>query len=388
VRWGSRVELESLALELIGQIYDAVAAPEQWLGFLKSLQAAVGGGAAIALVLELARPGHDGYGATVGHDPAYVASFGEYYWRLEPWLPRLSSADVGDVGHGELLLAHADVLRTEYYNDWLAPQKLSGRIAAAVLRREEGRATATLSILEAAGGRRLEDRDVALLDLLAPHLQRAVRLFRLVGQVNAERRGLRQALDRLPVAVLLLDRRGGVVRTNRRGDELLAGGDGLGAGRDGLLRAASPSVTAGLRKLVGQAVEAAEGRGLTGGGSLPLPRPSGRRPLHGLVTPLRAATLRDAPSETVAALFVTDPERPVELPVDGLRRLYGLTPAEAALAVRLADGASLDQVAEELSLTRNSARVYLKQVFAKTDTHRQGELVALLLKGLLPHDGS
>jgi DNA-binding CsgD family transcriptional regulator len=43
-------------------------------------------------------------------------------------------------------------------------------------------------------------------------------------------------------------------------------------------------------------------------------------------------------------------------------------------------GAPPDIAACELKISRNTARYQLKSVFAKTDTHRQSELVALLFQ--------
>jgi DNA-binding CsgD family transcriptional regulator len=61
-----------------------------------------------------------------------------------------------------------------------------------------------------------------------------------------------------------------------------------------------------------------------------------------------------------------------------LMSLFGLTTAEARLASLLAGGAALDEIAGQLGIARETARNQLKAVFAKTETHRQGELVALL----------
>jgi DNA-binding CsgD family transcriptional regulator len=63
-----------------------------------------------------------------------------------------------------------------------------------------------------------------------------------------------------------------------------------------------------------------------------------------------------------------------------LVKAYGLTAAEARLASRMATGASLEEIAEEFEIARTTARNQLKAIFAKTGTHRQGELVALLAR--------
>jgi DNA-binding CsgD family transcriptional regulator len=57
---------------------------------------------------------------------------------------------------------------------------------------------------------------------------------------------------------------------------------------------------------------------------------------------------------------------------------FGLTPAEARLAVIIGQGHSPEQAAEILVVSVVTARNQLKAVFAKTETHRQSELVALL----------
>jgi DNA-binding CsgD family transcriptional regulator len=57
---------------------------------------------------------------------------------------------------------------------------------------------------------------------------------------------------------------------------------------------------------------------------------------------------------------------------------FGLTPAEARLASIIAEGLSPESAAEELRITKATARNQLKAVFAKTATRRQSELVALL----------
>jgi DNA-binding CsgD family transcriptional regulator len=61
-----------------------------------------------------------------------------------------------------------------------------------------------------------------------------------------------------------------------------------------------------------------------------------------------------------------------------LSQTFGLSPAEARLASFIATGVSPEHAAEILGIARQTARNQLKAVFAKTETHRQSELVALL----------
>ena len=79
------------------------------------------------------------------------------------------------------------------------------------------------------------------------------------------------------------------------------------------------------------------------------------------------------------AVLANDPEHAPALDVQMLRDWYGLTPAEARVAVLLASGFSLDEIVERLGIGANTVRTHLKSIFAKTDTRRQGELIRLLL---------
>ena len=65
-----------------------------------------------------------------------------------------------------------------------------------------------------------------------------------------------------------------------------------------------------------------------------------------------------------------------------LRAVYGLTEAEARLAMALCRGRSLAEVSDELKVAMSTLRFHLSALLAKTDTRRQSELVRRL--GRLP----
>lgn len=184
-------------------------------------------------------------------------------------------------------------------------------------------------------------------------------------------------LDRLAHAVILVDQRGHVVRMNQRATEIVAQGDGL-LNQHGVLRGVRPTDTAALHRLIGEAVNSEPGSESAAGIGLRLERPLHRWPLTALVTRLRSR--ESAPNGcAVVAVLVSDPEQSAAIDVSMLRQWFGLTTAEARLAVVLAQGHSLAQGLERLGVGANTARTHLKAIFAKTGTKRQAELVRLLL---------
>ena len=97
--------------------------------------------------------------------------------------------------------------------------------------------------------------------------------------------------------------------------------------------------------------------------------------------PIKDRTQRRADRDPGAVLFIGDPERPVDIDPRQLVRMYNLSRAEARVAVLLARGLRLDQSAQHLGLTYETVRKHLKQIFAKTGTDRQAELVRTLVTG-------
>ena len=63
-----------------------------------------------------------------------------------------------------------------------------------------------------------------------------------------------------------------------------------------------------------------------------------------------------------------------------LQRMFGLTPAETRLALQLAQGDIVADIARKGCLSRTTIRSQLASVFAKTQTTRQAELVKLLTR--------
>ena len=68
--------------------------------------------------------------------------------------------------------------------------------------------------------------------------------------------------------------------------------------------------------------------------------------------------------------------------IDRLRRHFGLTLPEARLAFHLVTGETLRSSAAKLSISYETARTYLKQIFSKTRARRQAELVLIILIAL------
>ncbi|OXH87835.1 LuxR family transcriptional regulator, partial [Burkholderia multivorans] len=110
-----------------------------------------------------------------------------------------------------------------------------------------------------------------------------------------------------------------------------------------------------------------------------------RPPLTIRVVPVGASDLPDGIDTAARAIvFVTEPDRPADIDPDCIATTFDLTPREAALAALLSGGLDLGEAAARLGIGIGTARGYLKQILAKTGTHRQAELVSLVVRAALP----
>jgi DNA-binding NarL/FixJ family response regulator len=113
---------------------------------------------------------------------------------------------------------------------------------------------------------------------------------------------------------------------------------------------------------------------------LALERPSGGPALQALVAPARSTDPLGLHDDRIAALvFISDPADEQKPSEQLLRELYGLTPAEASVAARIAVGWSLERIAAERGSALETVRRQSKQILAKTGARHRSELVVRLL---------
>lgn len=189
--------------------------------------------------------------------------------------------------------------------------------------------------------------------------------------------GAGEALNRMAVGVFLIDKERKVLFHNNRAEELLAEADGISLSREGLLRGEKPQQTLMLKTIIDTAVSRAASGDRQASEAVALSRNSGRRALFAVACPLGRGPAQ--PDEPVVGLFVTDPEWRPSATAEAVAQLYGLSPAETRLALALVRGLRLDEIADEFGLSRNTVSYTLKNLFRKTETDRQADLISLFI---------
>lgn len=219
------------------------------------------------------------------------------------------------------------------------------------------------------------ENDRRKMALLMPHFQRAMRLREQLA-VSEHRGALTMGLlDRLSVAVMLVDAQRRLLFANRCADRMLKQ---LGALRvtQGMLQPRYARDGKRFAHRIAEATRIGTDLGAHASDIVYLSLPMGKRqPV--LIAPLQPA---DMPiiSPLVAVICAEQREKhPVG--EDYLISRYGLTRAEARLLSALVAGHSLADYAERTHIAISTVRTYMKRLFSKIGCHRQADIVRTVL---------
>jgi DNA-binding CsgD family transcriptional regulator len=181
-----------------------------------------------------------------------------------------------------------------------------------------------------------------------------------------------QALEQLRAGVILVDSRGRVIDMNCAAKSIVGLEDGLLI-RDGLLCARRVFETAKMSKLI--AGVTTDGKWGTAVERMLVGRRDCLPAYVVTVTPLSAGLALH--NREFAMIVVVDPERHSPSEKD-LAELFGLSPAEARLAVELLTGKTLSDIGANCGARVSTLRTQLSSIMRKVGAERQSDLIRIL----------
>ncbi len=290
------------------------------------------------------------------------------------------------------LVGDAEWHKSEYYNEVFRPSGFGDACLLAVQRHEElfdGGTTpevhySLFTLYRRPGMPPFGEAEQRLMEQLYPYLRRASELHRSLSSERGLAAAGMDALDRLTVGAFLLAPDGTVLHASAAAEEMVRLQDGLTL-RKRHLGGMDERITLALNTVIARAAMDPTLELAPAGETLVLPRPSGKASWMITVLPLpRNDARRFDMVPAVALAIVADPESRVESPNDVLRVAFGLTPAEARVALALANGLAPNEVAEEHGTRLHTVRTQIKQLHDKLGVRNQGELIRRLVQGLGP----
>jgi DNA-binding CsgD family transcriptional regulator/PAS domain-containing protein len=368
--------------DVIGAIYDCTLDPSRWEGALEKVTEAMSGASAILSLNDLRSHrmvidknvgwGSSGIEERQKHIP-------EIHARLGEWFARGPSLDEPFVASREL--APEYLAQSLYFRNCLKPLGIVDlmhhflmytplHFSELVIFRHQRHGPVT-------------DREIEIGMLLLPHLRRAVTISNVLDARSIERARMAEALDALRCGVVLTNGEGSILHANRSAERMLQNG-GAVTGTGGTLSARTPAAAQELRKAIRLAARNETLLGKTGL-AISLSGPAASAPVLAHVLPMNGSELRTRlQPEAVAAVFIggstaTALDLTADETKDYLRRRFGLTVAEANVALEILRGDGREAVADRLGISMTTVRTHLTHIFEKTGVRRQAELVRLLM---------
>ena len=211
---------------------------------------------------------------------------------------------------------------------------------------------------------------------LLPHIRQFVGVRQALVRAEARRATVTGLLDNPRIGVVHLDRRGRIMEANDRARDILRRGDGL-SDRDAALRARVSADRVRLEQLVGDALPASGTVAVCG--SMLLRRSPVLPPFVVYVKPVDVAQPDYGARHVAALVLIVEPGRQHRVDPRVVATTLQLTPSESRLAVWLAEGKSVRDMAEATGRTEAAIHWHLHQIYQKQSISRQADLVRLVL---------
>ena len=364
--------------QLIAAIYEGPLESTPWTSALHELRERL---RAAHVTLMLRPPSQESSGVMINTGDVSVQateSYESHFFALDPFV-RLTE---GEVITAEELIGKQAWLSSPMYLEYLKPLDIRHLLGADIYTCEG--IECRLRITRAHEAPPFSASDKALIRYVLPHLKRSIRLHARLDALECDRAMFAGAVNRMLLGMISFAPDGTILEINQEAQRILAEKDGIQRSGSGLSLSSNQEHRE-LQRLIRQALSGnATDSGPAVVEAMSVTRLSGRSKLGIVVRTIPLGPWTESKRRPAAAVFLRDPESNSATPSqDIVRRLFGLTRMESALAILLAEGLTLDEAAEKLNVMRNTARTHLRSIFCKTGVTRQTMLVRLLLNSVI-----
>lgn len=350
---------------------------EPWRAFLLALADYVGAEHA-TLILTPPDDPRLGMNITPSAPPHRAQEYLDRFLAIDPFV---------NLPEGKLMMMYeyagpAMLDQASVYREWLEVLEAS-HVMGVDLKVSSG-FEARLRLTRRPGEPEFDDQARARVEALLPHLRQTLELHGRLASSESEHLLLADAVEQFAVGTILLDHRLNVIRLNEVAAAILAEADGIRLAGQSL--AFDSAATAREFRTAARAAISPpdnERRPILG-----VSRPSGRRQLALVVRAVMLPGFMQTGQAPAVAVFLTDPNRHRVVHAEAVRQLFSCTPAEAEIAAALANGLSVNDIADRSGVARNTVRAHVRSIFSKLGLSRQSQLIHLIHTGLPDAFGS
>lgn len=363
---------------VISHIYRAATDPDSWSEVLKEISLLVDAQAAVMVYQDKEVQHASGF-ASYGVSDYWANRYAEYYGSIDICFALMADKPVGKT-FNILRPETPEISSHEFYTDFLNPQGVYYLSGANIIV-DESR-IAGLGLHRSLNAGEMNAELLELVDALIPHIQQSLDIQRKFVTLNLNNGLTQDSILDENFGFILFDNLAHPVYLNQIATQLVESNTAIRIEENQMI-AADPSQTVNLRKIVMEAVQGDVTKNLNAGSALGINRTNSQRPLPVLIAPIRSSGFaKGIVSEGVqirAAMFFGDTEYTRDIPSQVLTKIYGLSRNEAKVAIDIANGLSIEEIASSHYRSVNTVKTQLRSVFKKTNTTRQSELIKVLL---------
>lgn len=372
------MQIASTINQLIHDIYQGVMEEEPWNSFLHQLNSVMDADLAVLVVVPGRQPGNRYMLNRVVNSKGELPGTANHWIALDPFqdipanqpvlldeLYRTTSSDAAD--------NKTAIEGSTFYKDLIQPSGIRYIAALNIPATSNPDLILKLRVARKQNKDNFDDQDIQLLGSLILHLQQALLFLDQIAIQQIERNAFADAINQFMLGTLILDRAGKIVASNRVARDTIEQHQALSI-IDGALKISDkPS-----NDLLYQALGAIE-EGLDN----PLPATInvsavGPQPLGLMIRPTRTEDVLSHPVHAHAVLFISDPQGTPEISATTLKELFGFTGSESRVAAYLANGHTLQETSEALSISVNTVKSHARNIYEKTGVNKQTKFIQLI----------
>lgn len=305
-----------------------------------------------------------------------LRAYNEYYFRFDPLAGQLGLKPDGNAFRAADVAYSDERSRRTLFHEFLRPCGVSDFLAIPLTVDRSSR-----FMLGVCRDREFGPEDVALVLRLGAHLRQSLRVWQVLDRIQAVDHLYRFTLEHLATPVFILTDTLRLIYANRAGEGLI--GSLFTQRADRTLAAADRRSQASLKQALARIAGHEQGQVVT---TMHDPEGSQSYTVAAVRLPVSSADALTMGTEGSAiAMFVTrHVASSVEIDANSLVEVFGLSPKETRVALQLLEGSRVSDIADRLAITTEGVRHHLKQLFQKTSTHSQIELIRLLASAASP----
>lgn len=356
--------------QLIHHIYQGVMEEEPWSDFLNQLNQVFQSDLAVLVIVPQRQPENKYLLNRVVNSRADLSGNTAKHWiALDPF----QHIDPDRATLLDELDDQSAIEESTFYQDLIEPTGIR-YILAINIAAEGADLMLKLRIARHRDKGNFSRDDLDVVNSFVDHFKLALKFLDQMAIKQIERNAFADAINQFMLGTLILDRDGKIVASNRVARDTIDQHQSLSSHQGALVlsdKQANAQLYEALKTIGGEPAESAIPVTIT-------IDPGTGKALGLMIRAVRREDMQTHPVHAHAVVFISDPRGTPEISADTLRELFGFTGSESRVAAYLANGHSLNEAAEALSISINTAKSHARNIYEKTGVNKQTKFIQLI----------